>query len=43
MRYLVVQVASGVILIAGVALHYADTGSVAFDKMVLGSLGTGSG
>lgn len=40
MRYLVVQVGSGVILIAGVGLHYAETGSIAFDKMTLGSLGT---
>ena len=40
MRYLLVQIGSGVILIAGVALFYNDTGSIAFDKMTLGSLGT---
>ncbi|UYV36146.1 Na(+)/H(+) antiporter subunit D [Rhodobacteraceae bacterium D3-12] len=37
MRYLVVQIASGVLLLIGVALFYRETGSVAFDKMVLGS------
>ena len=35
MRYLVVQIASGVILIAGVALYYQAAGTIAFDKMVL--------
>ncbi len=40
MRYLIIQIASGVILIAGVALHYRDTGSIAFEHMTLGSLGT---
>lgn len=38
MRYLVVQVGSGVILFTGVALHYRATGSISFDKMVLGDL-----
>jgi len=41
MRYLVVQVASGVLLLAGTVLHYVDTGSIAFEKMGLVSLGTG--
>ena len=40
MRYLIVQVGSGVILLGGIALHYSDTGSLAFDKMTLGSIGT---
>ncbi len=40
MRYLIMQISSGVILLGGVALFYADTGSVAFDKMELGSLAT---
>ncbi len=40
MRYLVVQVASGVILLAGILLHFRDTGSLTFGKMELGSLGT---
>jgi len=40
MRYLVIQIGSGVILIAGVALYYRDTGSIAFENMTLGSLGT---
>ena len=40
MRYLIVQISSGVILIAGVALLYSETGSIAFELMELGSLGT---
>ncbi len=40
MRYLIIQIASGVILLAGVALHYRDTGSIAFEQMTLGSLAT---
>ncbi|MEM7440386.1 MAG: Na(+)/H(+) antiporter subunit D [Pseudomonadota bacterium] len=40
MRYLIMQVASGVILIAGAGLFYMDTGSIAFDRMELGSLAT---
>ncbi len=40
MRYLIVQIGSGVILIAGVALFYRDTGSIKFELMTLGSLGT---
>jgi multicomponent Na+:H+ antiporter subunit D len=39
MRYLVVQLASGMLLAAGAALHYAGTGSIAFDAMGLSSPG----
>jgi len=40
MRYLVIQVLSGVLLLAGAILHYADTGSLAFGHLGLESLGT---
>jgi len=40
LRYLVIQIASGVILLAGVVLLYRETGSLAFEKMELGSLAT---
>jgi len=40
MRYIVVQVGSGVILLAGVVLHYQATGSLAFGHLGLGSPGT---
>jgi multicomponent Na+:H+ antiporter subunit D len=40
MRYLIIQIASGVILLAGVVLLYRDTGSIAFERMTLGSLAT---
>ncbi len=40
MRYLIIQVGSGVILIAGVAVFYRETGSILFETMTLGSLGT---
>ena len=36
MRYLIVQVGSGVLLLSGTILHYADTHSLAFDKLVDG-------
>jgi multicomponent Na+:H+ antiporter subunit D len=39
MRYLVVQLTSGMLLVAGAALRYADTGSVAFDYIGLASPG----
>ncbi len=40
MRYLIIQVGSGVILLAGLMLHYRATGSIAFDQLGLdGSLG----
>lgn len=40
MRYLIIQVASGVLLLSGAILMAHQTGSVAFDKMTLGSLAT---
>ena len=33
LRYLLIQVASGVLLLAGAIVHYADTGSIAFDYL----------
>ena len=40
MRYLIIQISSGVILLAGTALLYRETGSIAFEQMTLGSLAT---
>lgn len=40
MRYLIIQVGSGVILLAGVVVLYSETGSIAFERMELGSLAT---
>ena len=40
MRYLIVQISSGVILLAGAALVYRETGSITFENITLGSLGT---
>lgn len=40
MRYLYIQIGSGVLLLAGATLHYAQTGSIAFDHLGLGSAGT---
>ncbi|MEE9387872.1 MAG: Na(+)/H(+) antiporter subunit D [Paracoccaceae bacterium] len=40
MRYLLIQVGSGVILLAGVALYYRDTGSISFELMTLNSPAT---
>ncbi len=40
MRYLIVQVASGVLLLAGAILYSRDTGTIAFEHMTLGSLAT---
>ncbi len=34
MRYLVIQVGSGVLLLAGVIVHASRTGSIAFDKLI---------
>ena len=39
MRYLIIQVGSGVLLMAGAILHYADTGSLTFDELGLNGLG----
>ncbi|MGY9006610.1 MAG: Na(+)/H(+) antiporter subunit D, partial [Alphaproteobacteria bacterium] len=40
MRYLIIQIGSGVILLAGVILHYRATGSIAFDNLGLVSFPT---
>lgn len=40
MRYLIVQVGSGVILLAGIVLFYRETGSIAFSAMDLESPAT---
>jgi multicomponent Na+:H+ antiporter subunit D len=39
-RYLVLQIGSGVLLLAGLLLHYRDTGSLAFTALGLSSPGT---
>ncbi|MEX2311420.1 MAG: Na(+)/H(+) antiporter subunit D [Rhodospirillales bacterium] len=38
MRYLLIQVGSGVILLTGVLLWYAQTGSITFDEIGIGTL-----
>ena len=40
MRYLIIQVGSGVLLLAGTLLHLHETGSIAFGYLGLNSLGT---
>ena len=40
LRYLIIQIMSGVILLAGAAMLWRETGSIAFDLMTLNSLGT---
>ncbi len=40
MRYLIIQVGSGVLLLAGVVLMYRQSGEIAFERMELGSLAT---
>ena len=40
MRYLIVQVLSGMLLLVGLLVHYHDTGSIAFDHLGLVSPGT---
>ncbi len=40
MRYLIVQVASGVMLLAGACLYWREAGTLSFNLMELGSLGT---
>lgn len=40
LRYLIIQITSGVILLAGTALLWRETGSIAFEQMTLGSIGT---
>ena len=39
MRYLIIQVGSGVLLLAGAIIHYKETGSLDFTKMGLTGLG----
>ncbi len=39
MRYLIVQVAAGVVLLAGVLIHVSATGSIAFDRLGLDAPG----
>ena len=39
MRYLIIQVGSGVILLSGILFHVHATGSIAFDHLGLGSIG----
>ena len=41
MRYLVIQVGSGVLLLAGALLHYRETGSIAFNAFELETLAGG--
>ncbi len=40
MRYLIIQIGSGVILLAGVILHYRATGSISFDNLGVVSFAT---
>lgn len=40
LRYLIIQITSGVILLAGTVLIWRETGSIAFEQMTLGSIGT---
>ncbi len=39
MRYLIIQIGSGVLLMAGALLRYAETGSLTFDELGLDGLG----
>lgn len=39
LRYLIVQVGSGVVLLAGIVIHQHQSGSIAFTKLTLGELG----
>ncbi|MFM1816196.1 MAG: hypothetical protein RLZ98_2891 [Pseudomonadota bacterium] len=40
MRYLIWQIGSGVLLMAGIALHWRATGSLAFGAITLGDMGS---
>jgi multicomponent Na+:H+ antiporter subunit D len=40
LRYLIIHITSGVILLGGVILHYNDTQSIAFDQLGIVSAGT---
>jgi len=39
MRYLIVQIGSGVLLMAGALIYFADSGSLAFEEIGLGGIG----
>ena len=39
LRYLLIQVSSGVLLLAGIAVHYVTTGNLSFDAMTLAEPG----
>jgi multicomponent Na+:H+ antiporter subunit D len=39
MRYLIIQIASGLLLLAGIIVHYRQTGSIAFEQMSIDTLG----
>lgn len=39
LRYLVIQIGSGVLLLAGTIVYFHDTGSLAFDRMTLSGIG----
>ena len=39
LRYLLIQVSSGVLLLAGIAVHYVTTGNLGFDAMTLAEPG----
>jgi multicomponent Na+:H+ antiporter subunit D len=41
MRYLIIHVGSGVLLLAGIVLHFQQTGSIAFEHLGLTGLATG--
>ncbi len=43
MRYLIIQITSGVILLAGILLHVNETGSIAFDREHLSPFGLATG
>src|SRR5690606_4727527 len=40
MRYLVIQIGSGLLLLTGIIMHYRQTGSIAFDHLGLASPAT---
>ncbi|MGB3808707.1 MAG: Na(+)/H(+) antiporter subunit D [Parvibaculum sp.] len=40
LRYLAIQIGSGLLLLVGIILHYQQTGSIAFERMELGSTAT---
>jgi multicomponent Na+:H+ antiporter subunit D len=40
LRYLIIQIGSGLLLLAGTLIHYHETGSLGFDHLGVGTLGT---